>query len=1134
MESQTPDRPAADQPEELPAPGIQPDLAQPATDSNLGADGDQDSNLRIVGLGASAGGLNALQEFFSNMSPDSGMAFVVILHLSPNFQSNAATVIQQSTSMTVTQVTATEPLVPNHVYVIPPANYLSITDGHLRLTTDERGAGRRAPIDLFFRALAETHGRNAAAIVLSGTGADGAIGVQRIKEQGGVVLVQDPDEAQFDAMPRNAIATGLVDFVIPVAAMPAQLIEYWRNAEEVRLPPADMPRSQDDTEALREIFVLLRTRTGHDFSQYKRATLLRRIGRRMQVNNVTDLPGYLRALRGQPDEVQALLRDLLISVTNFFRDQQAWEALEAIVPTLLADKTANDQLRVWVAGCATGEEAYSVAILLYEAASTLAQPPTIQIFATDIDEEAINQARQGIYPDTIAADVSAERLQRFFVAEQGRYRIKKEIRDLVLFAPHNLLRDPPFSKLDLITCRNLLIYLNREVQQQVLDLFHFVLRSSGFLLLGASESTDGVPSLFSPIDKAQRLFQRRTVPASAPPLVPSLPLYGPPRTPGVASRATNESNTPSFTELDLQSLAHYGPPRVIVNDEYEIVHLARGAGRFLQLADGELSPNLLKLVHPDLRLELRTALFAAVQKGEPTETRRMRLEIEGAQRLVSVMVHPILEPAWGRGYILVMFGDMPDGGDVTLGAAADVEPLVRQLEAELQRTKEQLRTTIEPYETAVEEYKAANEELQAINEELRAATEELETSKEELQSVNEELTTVNQELKHKVEEVSQSNNDLQNLMASTEIGTIFIDRELRIKRYTPSTQAIFNLIPTDINRPIMHITHKLGYDQLHEDAARVLATLTQVEREVPSDDGHWYLVRLLPYRTVEDKIDGVILTFVDITSRKQVEAALRQARDELELRGVERTRELADTKVLLRDEGTERLRAEVARREALRRLVTAQEEERKRIARELHDQLGQLLSALRLDLNNLSQVSQPAQQSGVLGRLQQTAAELDSQLDRLALELRPVVLDDLGLRPALQQHVEDWSARNGIAAEFQTTGDATAPLPPEVDIVLYRVVQEALANVMKHAQAQHVSVILDQRPSYVHAIVEDNGQGFDVEATQQMLQGRLGLLGIEERAAMVGGTVTGESAPGHGTPVYIRIALDQKTGEGAE
>jgi two-component system, chemotaxis family, CheB/CheR fusion protein len=510
----------------------------------------------------------------------------------------------------------------------------------------------------------------------------------------------------------------------------------------------------------------------------------------------------------------------------------------------------------------------------------------------------------------------------------------------------------------------------------------------------------------------------------------------------------------------------------------------------------------------------------------------VRVDLDGRWRLVDLHVQPIQEPEWARGYFLVVFHDLADAGDIERDSTVDAEPVVRHLEAELQRTKEQLRTTIEQHETTVEEHKAANEELQAINEELRVTTEELETSKEELQSVNEELTTVNQELKHKVDEIGQTNNDLLNLMASTEIATIFIDRELHIRRYTPSAQAIFNLIPSDINRPLAHITHRLAYDSLPQDITHVRDTLYSIKREVRSGNGRWYLARLLPYRTIENKFDGVSLTFVDITERKQAEAVLQGAHDQLELRVAERTSELATANQSLEVEIVERRRAETTRGEVLRQVVTAQEEERRRISRELHDQLGQSLSALRLGLGSLADPTQAPRQE-TLARLQQIAAQLDEDIDRLAIELRPSALDDLGLRVVLQQHVEEWSSRHHIPAEFQATGLDSDNLPAEVEIVIYRVVQEALTNVFKHAGAQYVSVLLERRHDQVRVIVEDDGQGFDSEAVQQSpdIQRKLGLVGMGERVGLVSGNFTIESTPGNGTTVFIRIPLPSTTPE---
>ncbi|MBV9792126.1 MAG: PAS domain-containing protein, partial [Chloroflexi bacterium] len=816
----------------------------------------------VVGIGASAGGVKALTTFFSHMPPDSNMAFVIVMHFPPAVESNLAAIVQRHTAMPVLRITEQVPLRPNQIYIISPQAQLVLADGTLSLAAVEAASGVYMPIDQCLRALAKTYAGRSAAIILSGTGSDGASGIKRVKEAGGVTLVQDPHDAEFSGMPRMALSTGLVDFVLPATALPEVLITYWQREATI-----ETPAPEADADVLREIFAIVRLRTGHDFTHYKRPTVRRRLTRRMQVTGTTELAAYLTLLRSHPHEVQALLQNLLISVTNFFRDRNAWITLQTFIPELFANKGPEDQVRVWVTACATGEEAYTLAMLLREFADTLERPPTIQVFATDIDDYAIAIARQGVYPDSIAGDVSPQRLARFFIADQGGYRVKQELRDLVLFARHNVLHDPPFSQIDLITCRNLLIYLNREAQEQVIQTFHFALRPQGFLLLGSAESIDGTSQLFTIIDKGHRVFQRRPRPTT-PASLASSATPRPAPLPVIPERVQPAS---SFGDLHQQLIGPYIPPSVIVSENGDIVHLGRGVGPFLHFGEGEPSHNLLNVVQPDLQLDLRSALFMARQQGQAADVRRAQMEIDGATRLVNVIVEPIDEPQWARGHLLVMFQDVGTPHAATGEQTSDTAMLIAQLEAELERTTGQLRTITEQYETVVEEYQAANEELHAINQELRAASEELETSQAEVQSINEELTTVNQELKLKVEEVSRAHNDLQNLMTSTQIATLFLDRDLRIKRFTPSAKQIFNLIPADLGRPLDHVTHTLRYDGFMQDAAQVLHTCAMINREVATRDATWYLIRINPYRTLDDQVDGVVLTFVDITERKRQE-----------------------------------------------------------------------------------------------------------------------------------------------------------------------------------------------------------------------------------------------------------------------
>jgi two-component system CheB/CheR fusion protein len=856
----------------------------------------------VVGLGGSAGAIEALQAFFTEMGTSNSLAFVVVLHLDPEHESALHTLLQRVTTMKVVQVRETQKVEPGTVYVIPPGKSIRALDGHITLGEPGADRSRHVAVDVFFRTLADTHGAHAAAVVLSGGEGDGAIGVKRIKERGGLTIAQDPQEALHGGMPRAAIATGMVDWVLPVREMAGRLQEYFQLEKLLRLPPEDGPRPAQerrpadgmDEAALRDVLTFLRTRTGRDFSCYKRATILRRIGRRMQVNGIDNLSGYLDCLRTRPGEAGALLQDLLITVTHFFRDPDCFAALEQYIPALFEGKSPHDTVRVWVVACATGEEAYSIAMLLSEYARTLDAPPLVQVFATDLDEEAIQAAREGIYPATIEADVGEDRLDRFFIKEHSGWRVRRELREMVLFAMHDALKDSPFSRLDLVSCRNLLIYLNREAQRRVFETFHFALLPQGKLFLGSSESVEDGSALFTLLDKKHRVYAQRSAPRIGLP-VPSGPgslalaleAQAASRDgPVIAGRAFENAQAArnprpmdqrgaSWAQLHLRLLERLGPPSVLVDSEYDIVHMSPSAGRLLQHGGGEPSRNLLRVVHESLRIELRAALYQAGQSRSVVEIPPVALVLEGKPQHVAMRVAPANDV--GSGLFLVVLEPVTPAKDGDAAAEAlpaqraDADPVARHLDRELQRLKSHLRDTVEQYETSTEELKASNEELQAMNEELRSATEELETSREELQSINEELTTVNHELKSKVEELGHANSDMHNLMDATAIATVFLDRELRITRYTPSAVALFNLIPTDVGRPLTDLTTQLAYPDLGADARRVLERLMPVEREVGQADGSWYLARLLPYRTIDDRIAGVVLSFVNVTERKQAE-----------------------------------------------------------------------------------------------------------------------------------------------------------------------------------------------------------------------------------------------------------------------
>jgi two-component system CheB/CheR fusion protein len=851
----------------------------------------------LVGVGGSAGAIPALEQLLAHVPARSGLAYVVVLHLAADRDSMLAELLSRSTALPVVQVTGRTRIEPDHVYVIPPDRFLVSADGALEVVVRPQERGSRTAVDLFFRTLAETHGPHAAAVVLSGGDGDGAIGIKRIKERGGLTIAQDPREAEHSSMPDAAIATEMVDWVLPAAQIGARVLAYFQIEQRLALPEENgtllgaATAGDPDEVLLQQVLDFLHGRTGTDLRYYKRATVLRRIARRMQVNGVETLGAYLDCLRIRPGETNALHQDLLISVTNFFRDPECFAALEARIPELFRNKGPGDAVRVWVTACATGEEAYSIAILLSEHARKLDAPPSLQIFATDVAPGALRIARDALYPATIRADVSEERLRRFFIQEKHGFRVRRELRETVLFAVHDLLKDSPFSRLDLVSCRNLLIYLNRDVQSKVFDLIDFSLLADGHLFLGASESPEDGNPTFMVLDKKHRLYAKRALPGRARP-ERAQPLQGlrldvpqaPARAPVIAGHALDAPSTrvgrawapsggrgESWGEVHLSLLEQLAPPSILLDAAHDIVHLSPSAGRYLEHSAGEPTRNLLRLLPPPLRIELRAALFKASQTGQPVETTVPSFgDADPAGRPNFPMrVVPVREGTVELSLVLLGAPECPLPAIALQPAAED--PAARELEQELERLKVHLRETMEQYEFSTQELKASNEELQAINEELRSATEELETSREELQSINEELTTVNHELKAKVDELAHAYSDMQNLMNATAIATIFLDRDLRIARYTPLAVTLFNFIPSDVGRPLTDLTPRLQYPELAGDAARVLEQLVPLEREVGIADNSWFLARLLPYRTMEDRIAGVVLSFINITERKRAE-----------------------------------------------------------------------------------------------------------------------------------------------------------------------------------------------------------------------------------------------------------------------
>ena len=846
------------------------------------------------------------------------MAFILVQHLAPDHSSILAELIRKYTPMQVFEVKDGMKVQVNCVYIIPPGYDMAFLNDCLQLFQPSAPRGQRLPIDFFFRSLAQDLRERAIGIVLSGTGSDGTLGIRAIKGEGGLVIAQTPDTTEFDGMPRSVLATGLVDFELPPGEMAAALLAYVAHAYRNFYAPREAIKTPLLENAMKKIFILLRSQTGHDFSQYKKSTIERRIQRRMAVQQIDSLEIYVKYMQQTPAEVEALFRDLLIGVTHFFRDTEAFQALEEqAIPKLFVDKSAGAMIRVWCPGCCTGEEAYSIAILLLERMEKLKQRFSLQIFASDIDDYAIATARAGLYPGSIATDVSRERLARFFTPAGDSYRIHKSIRDMILFSSQNVISDPPFSKVDLISCRNLMIYLDANLQKDLIPLFHYALNPGGLLFLGTSETTGVSGDLFAVLDRKSKLYQRKENSYGA-----QRPLFGryiPPMTARMDTThraAGTKSAIPVKLPLKVLTenalLQKVTPPGALVNRQGDILYMHGKTGMYLELGPGEVGlPNIVKMAREGLRAKIATALRKAATAKESVSYPLVRFKTNGHFSFVNLSIHPVATgdetapavPLEESLFLVVLEEAQPtenagtESPPATSDASIDADARITVLKDELRSQEEYLQSANEELESSTEELQSANEEMQSVNEELQSSNEELETSKEELQSLNEELLTVNTELQTKVEELSRSNNDNKNLLAGTGIGTVFVDHQLRIMRYTPPAGKLINLIESDVGRPVTHVVSNLaGYDRLSADIKSVLDTLLPKEVEVRTDSGEAYLMHILPYRTMNNVIEGAVITFVEITQLKKLhvdimklkEDALQNANSQLRLATVVR------------------------------------------------------------------------------------------------------------------------------------------------------------------------------------------------------------------------------------------------------
>lgn len=1202
-----------------------------------------------VAIGASAGGVEAYINLFKHLPADTGMAFVVIPHLSADQRSYLPEILARHTTMpTLTIATGMRPK-PDHVYLLPPNTRARLEQGVFQL-------GARLnneipyPIDLFFHSLASDQKNRAVGVVLSGMDSDGTLGLKAIKGEGGITMVQSPESARFPDMPRSSISADHVDIVLPPDQLAQQLALLGQKAQspELRLLE-DGAAPAGDEQSFGRVLLLLRAVSGVDFRLYKPNTIRRRIARRMLMHRIDTLANYLIFLQVNAKEVRDLHEDVLISVTRFFRDEEVFKTLKNnVFPEILENRSADQQIRIWVAGCASGEEVYSIAICLLESLTGHTLEPSIQIFGTDASELNIQKARIGTYPESITAEVSPERLRRFFVKNEKGYQVAKRVRDLCIFARQNLCQDPPFSRLDLVSCRNVLIYFGAQLQRQLIPTFHYALRPSGFLLLGNSETIREFTDLFALRDRKSKIYWK----IGATPQRALLDVAPRAFLPAEIAAPQHMLSTEAWGDLELQRaadrivLARYGPPGVIVNEQLEILQSRGHTSPFLEMPQGAATLQLLRMVRGEIAPYVSAAMGRAVKEDLPVQVEGLKVSDGDKIAEMTLEVLPIhsVSSRSTKCYLVLFLPSRELSGSETAtalelpsGTPEDQERQFTQLQQELLSTKLYLQSLLDEREARNQELVSANEEIQSANEELQSTNEELETTKEELQSSNEELQTVNDELQNRNTVLTQASNDLSNLLNSVNMPVLMLSNELNIRHFTPQTQRLMSLRTTDIGRPFGDIRLNLKVDNLEPLFTEVLDTLGAREIEVQDRDGHWYLLRVRPYRTTDNKIEGLVVVLVDIDQLRRSQQELRDARDfassiieciplplavvdldfkirstneafcalagssnqQLEhrllpdlaavlwgmdqplrshLENLRRDKDLGrgfvfehrtpgesskvfcirgrvlqpdsvqfllvtfeditvhkEVERLLKTE-RERLTSEVEStakelgrsqdelRALTASLLTSQEEERRRLARELHDDVSQRIAALDLDSNevlrNLSNDPPLAEQK--FQRVRARMRELSEDVRRLSHRLHPAALEDLGLTAALRSLTEEFGEREEMITTFSAP-DLLPTLPIEISIGIYRIAQEALRNVAKHAGKTHVKVLLRHRPEALELQVLDSGLGFDMEDKRS----GLGLISMEERVRLIGATLKIESALGEGTKVTVDVPLSR-------
>ena len=1062
----------------------------------------------IIGVGASAGGLEAFTELLHELPKDNGMAFVFVQHLDPKHVSMLAEILARESKMPVLEARSGVLVQPDHVYVIPRNTSVSIAKRTLRLGPRSLVSGQLTSIDTFFQALAQDQGVRSIGVLLSGNGSDGTSGLKAIKAAGGIAFVQDPESAKYDGMPRSAIEAGCVDFVRNPAEIGQELVRLVEHPY-IGTPGWDgnevLPESVDN---LNDILTLVRNASGVDFRNYKPNTVKRRILRRMVLKQADTLAAYLGALRNDPAEVQALYDDLLINVTEFFRDPGMFQAVaKQVFPRIIAAhrKGASRQIRIWVPGCSTGEEAYSLAIALTEFLGEKVDGISIQIFASDISEHALKIGRSGIYPASIAQSVSPERLRRFFTKSDSGFQVHKHIRDSCIFARHDVIKDPPFSKLDLISCRNVLIYLGSSLQDRVVPVFHYALNSNGFLVLGSSETIGSHAGLFHLVDKKNKIYARK-------PGVSRIPLIAPVHQ-LPAQKPQLPAKPEAWTDLDLQReadrlvLSKYGPPGIVVDEDLKICQFRGQTSQFLEPAAGAASLSVLRMVREGLAAELKGALAKARKEGKPV--RRDGIHLSNGKVELNLHVIPFHRNSDHDTKFLILFEPVrtiPQArhpkGKAAPSRLRSLELENAHLRQELSSSHEYLQSIIEDQEASQEELQSATEEIQSSNEELQSTNEELETAKEELQSTNEELNTVNEELQNRNMQLARMGNDLVNLLANVNMPIVILGKDLRIHRFTPATEKSLNLIPSDIGRPIRDINLRIHVPNLEKMLREVIETLRPHALDVTDEDGRRYSLRIRPFRTEDHRIDGVVMVFVDLEPGKILDDASFITS--------------GDVRTILGPSGLSERPATGSA------LLEAQEEERRRLSHELHDELNQKLVLLELNLETIEKNAKKMSPEFFEGlrSVHGGVSELSEDLRRIAYQLHPSILDDLGLVPALEAYCNEFSARENIQVRF-THDDVPPDLPSPIGLTLYRILQESLRNVAKHSGAKRAIVTLTYSREAARLSVRDSGAGFDLDNVDS----GLGMVGMKERMGYIGGKVEWKTKPGDGTEVIATVPL---------